>query len=69
MSSAQEAALLALVDENLRHPNASIQEAAAAALHALARSYLAGASLSLYAALAVCVLLEHSHCVLDLPYL
>lgn len=60
---------MALVNENLRHPSASIQEAAAAALHAMARSYLAGASLSLYAALAVCVLLEHFHCALGLPCL
>ena len=42
LSAADEAALLAIVDENLCHPAASIQDAAAAALHAMARSYLKG---------------------------
>ena len=46
LSAADQAALLAVVDENLCHPAASIQDAAAAALHAVARSYLLGASSS-----------------------
>lgn len=44
LGAADKAALLAVVDENLCHPAAAIQDAAAAALHAFARSYLQGAS-------------------------
>ena len=46
LSAADKAALLAAVDENLCHPATSIQDAAAAALHAIARCYLKGASSS-----------------------
>ena len=44
VSAADKAALLAVADENLCHPAASIQAAAAAALSAMARSYLRGIS-------------------------
>ena len=44
LSSSDEAALLALVNENLCHPASAIQEAAAAALHAMARIHLKGAA-------------------------
>ena len=44
LSAADKAGLLPVVDENLCHPAAAIQDAAAAALHAFARSYLEGAS-------------------------
>ena len=44
LSSADEAALLLLINENLCHPASPIQEAAAAALHAMARTHLKGAA-------------------------
>lgn len=42
LNAADEAALLAPVNENLCHPNTAIQDAAAAALHAMSRPYLQG---------------------------
>ena len=42
LSSADEATLLLLVNENLCHPASAIQEAAAAVLHAMARAHLKG---------------------------
>ena len=44
LSSADEAALLLLINENLCHPASAIQEVAAAALHAMARTHLKGAA-------------------------
>ena len=46
LSSNDEAALLALINGNLCHPASAIQEAAAAALHAMARTHLKGAAAS-----------------------
>ena len=46
LSGADEAALLLLINENLCHPALAIKEAAAAALHAMARAHLKGANAS-----------------------